>query len=552
MNIKKYFLFILCGLFLVSWFFNIGHVKLLEPDEGRYSEIPREMVATQDLVTPRLNGLLYFEKPPLQYWATALSFKLFGYHEWTARLCSAVAGAATVLVLAVFGFLEGSVLIGVVSAAILMSSPLHIIMGHLNTLDMTLTFFLTLLMLAICYLIKEDLTKKQKNYANLILWVSAALGILTKGFLVIAVPGLAIVIYCLVKRSFVLFKNLNYWWGPALFLLMTCPWLILVCKKNPDFFHFFFIYEHFERFLTATHDRSGPWWYFIPIIFGGFFPATLLLFNKKIKILFPENLNLKNLNLKNSNLFLIIWSITFFVFFSISKSKLPPYVLPILPALAILASQVVFQIKDLSLTLMRVGYYMFSILGLIAAWYLRLNPGKYKTADIVKDFTNDLYIISILFILFLFLEKLFFKKNNFYSRFVTLCFLGLLFFQSIFWSYEALSPSASGYALAQAIKPHLKEDIPIYAVANYSQTAPFYIQRTVTLVSTEGELAFGIQHNREGRKYIPTVEEFVKEWKELPSGIGWSSKSIFYDVLKNQIECTIIFEDKRRVAFIKN
>src|SRR5690242_12360570 len=128
-------------MLVVLWFAQIQQRQLLEPDEGRYAEIPREMVASGDWITPRLNDLLYFEKPPLQYWTTAAAYTVFGAHNWSARLWSALTGLAGVLFLVYAGRRLHSLRAGLVAGAMLASSMLYFGLAHLNTLDMGLAFF---------------------------------------------------------------------------------------------------------------------------------------------------------------------------------------------------------------------------------------------------------------------------------------------------------------------------------------------------------------------------------------------------------------------------
>src|SRR5574340_699124 len=126
------------------WFANLEYRTLVKPDEGRYAEIPREMVASGDWVTPRLNELKYFEKPPLQYWATATAYTLFGEHQWTSRLWTGLTGFAGILLVWFAGLrLFGREAAGY-AALLLSSSLLYVLMGHINTLDMGVTFFITL------------------------------------------------------------------------------------------------------------------------------------------------------------------------------------------------------------------------------------------------------------------------------------------------------------------------------------------------------------------------------------------------------------------------
>ncbi len=128
----------------ILWFSNIEYRKLIKPDEGRYAEIPREMVVSGDWVTPRLNDLKYFEKPPLQYWATAVAYALFGQHQWTARLGAALTGFAGMVLVGFAGTRLFGREAGLYAAILLGGSALYVLMAHINTLDMGVTFFITL------------------------------------------------------------------------------------------------------------------------------------------------------------------------------------------------------------------------------------------------------------------------------------------------------------------------------------------------------------------------------------------------------------------------
>src|SRR5580765_4919870 len=127
-----------------AWFATVPLRPLFDPDEGRYAEIPREMLVSGDWVTPRLNGLKYFEKPPLQYWATAAAYRFFGVHEWTARLWPALAGWLGVAAIGYAGFALGGIPLGAFAALALAGTLLHAAIAQLVTLDSGLAFFLTL------------------------------------------------------------------------------------------------------------------------------------------------------------------------------------------------------------------------------------------------------------------------------------------------------------------------------------------------------------------------------------------------------------------------
>ena len=241
------------------WFGTLGSRHLANPDEGRYAEIAREMVALGDWVTPRLNGFKYFEKPPLQYWATAMAYRLFGEHEWTARLWTALTGMLSALAI----FYAGGRLFGreagFYAALVLLSSFLFVLAGHINTLDMGVTCFMTLGLTGFLLAQQRTVSSREARGWMHVTWASLGLSLLSKGLIGIVLPGAVVVIYSLLQRDVRLWKRLHLRSGIPLMLLIAAPWYVAVSLKNPEFARFFFVHEHLERFLTDAHGRSHPW-----------------------------------------------------------------------------------------------------------------------------------------------------------------------------------------------------------------------------------------------------------------------------------------------------
>src|SRR5277367_628937 len=264
-------------LVLLAWFGPLGSYALFNPDEGRYGEIPREMVATGDWVTPRLDAIKYFEKPPLQYWATAAAFEAFGEHEWTTRLWGALTGMAGIVLTFWLGRRIWSGRVGELAAGLQAGSLLYASIGHLATLDMSLTFALQLSLGGLILLVHDPLEPggRRGGVALLALGVSAAF--LTKGLIALLIPGAVAVLYMLLARDWALLWRSRPWWVLALLALLAGPWLYAVSVRNPEFLHFFFIRQQFQRFLTPVDDRYEGLWFFVPILLLGFLPWTTLL-----------------------------------------------------------------------------------------------------------------------------------------------------------------------------------------------------------------------------------------------------------------------------------
>lgn len=218
----------------------LGSRPLSAPDEGRYMEIPREMALQEDYVTPRLNGVKYFEKPPLMYWLTSLSIKIFGVNEWAGRAWPALLGLLGCLVVYAFGTRFFSRKVGVVSALVLASNILFYAHSRLMILDMGVTFFISLSLLSFLWA-TQTLDRREQSWALAIFFSSAACSTLTKGLIGMAIPGSIILLWVAFTRNLEALKLAFKPWGIILFLLIAAPWHILASVHNPEFPEFYFI-----------------------------------------------------------------------------------------------------------------------------------------------------------------------------------------------------------------------------------------------------------------------------------------------------------------------
>jgi len=230
---------------------------LVDPDEGRYAEIPREMAVTGDWITPRLNGLKYSEKPPLQYWASAAVYSVFGFSEWTARLWTV--GLGFLCLPMVFGWTrrlygDGA---GFAAMTALAVSPYFELIAHLNILDSGFAFFLSGAVFAFALGQSSPEGSASERRWILLAWLAAALAVLSKGIVVGVLAGATLVAYTAIERDLRPWRRLHVLLGLPLFLLVTVPWFVAVSARNPSFLQFFFVHEHFARFLTrCTSERS--------------------------------------------------------------------------------------------------------------------------------------------------------------------------------------------------------------------------------------------------------------------------------------------------------
>jgi len=467
----------------VLWFGTLGIRPLYKADESRYGEISREMLASGDWVTPRLNGFKYFEKPPLQYWATATFFSIFGEKDWVARLWTALLGFAGIaLVLCAGNRLFGAPT-GAYAAAVLAGCPLYVLLGEVTTLDMGVSFFLTVAVLAFAL-------------GNvLVFWAACALAVLSKGLIGIVLPLGAVGLYIVLKRDWALIARLRLPTGLAIFFALSAPWFIAAAVANPEFLHFFFIQEHFQRFTTELHQRVHPFWYFVPILAAGMVTWLLPLLVAVWRTAVSRSFD--------AGFFLLLWALVVFAFFSASHSKLPPYILPMLPALALLvARQLTARLLVVQSGLVVLG----AIAVAIAVPYVGVGYAAYGRWLLVAAMAMTVAGVAG--------HVLAHRQKTLAAAAALACGSLIAMQIGIAGHGATLAPRFSAEPTIAALPDPVPADAPVFAVDTYDHTIPWGLRRTVTLVRYRDEL--GVAVDWEPQKFIPDLDGFARAWRAAP------------------------------------
>jgi 4-amino-4-deoxy-L-arabinose transferase-like glycosyltransferase len=309
--------------------FQLGRVALFDPDEGRNSEKAREILVLNDWVTPHENFYPVLDKPIFFYWLVALSYKLFGVSEWSARLPSALAALGCLIIVYRFVDTRWGRWEALWSTMILLTCAEFFILARIVILDMPLTFFLTLALCAFYEAVHADEAKRRRLWCSA-MYVSLGAATLIKGLIGVVLPGMVFFFYLLLTHRWSILRRIYLIPGALIFLAIVLPWYLQADARHAGYLRYFIWDEHFGRFTSENFDRAEPWYYFILVGLIGFFPWTLLLpfvvreYRKK--------------SLDDKTLFLTLWVGLPFFFFSASESKLAHYLLPIFPALSILTA----------------------------------------------------------------------------------------------------------------------------------------------------------------------------------------------------------------------
>ncbi len=536
---KILLLLIIYGLL---WFGTLNYRHLIPSDEGRYAEMAREMLVTGDWVTPRYNGYQYFEKPPLQVWATAVAFQAFGIGDWQARLWTALTGFLTILAIGFTGARIYNARVGWLAAVVLASSPMWVISGHFNSLDMGLSAFLVA---ALCSLLIAQSSHNKLSSRNWMwaCWFFMALATLSKGLIGAAIPAMVFIAYSVSAGDWKIWTRLRLFSGTILFLVITAPWFVLVSLRNPQFLEFFFIHEHLQRFTQDAHSRTGPLYYFIPLLLIGILPWVLQLPGALI-----QGWNERKPTFSSTWL-LVCWSVVIFAFFSVSQSKLPGYIIPIFPALALLIGKRLERllghtnVMPITWQLQALG---FAALGCVGFFFLSA-IGKQARPDEIDAYAQYVsWIIGALITLVTFsLYAAWQSKRNGPQSIVS--FAAGFFLCAIIagTGHENLGRAVSGIDLANRIKNTIPEKVNFYSVRLLDHTMPFYLGRTMIMVEDPDELRFGV--DQEPALWLPTLDAFIARWKEDQTAYAMMVPEQFVALQGLNLPMQEVDRDSRRV-----
>ena len=529
--------------FAVLWFGTLEQRRLINPDEGRYAEIPREMVATGDWLTPRLNGFKYFEKPALHYWATAAAFSVFGEHHWTARLWSALTGFLGVLITAFAAWRLAGPAAAAIAAAVLGGGMLWNVIGHVNTLDMGVSFFLAAAVFALCLANRDGCSERESRRWRDGSWALLALAVLSKGLIGLVLPAATVVVYTLWQRDWGFILRIRPLRGVLILLAITAPWFIAVSLANPEFAHFFFIHEHFERFLTKAHGRYQPAWYFVPILLIGMLPWLTALAPGLVR-----GWRLQPGKRFQPERFLLVWIVLVFVFFSASSSKLASYILPIFPAWALLIGRYLAE----SPQAIRWQAAFATVVGIgalcLTPWvtrfantevplelYLNYQPWLYAGGGLLAASGVAAWILA--------------GRGRGVAAVLTMAFGGFALGQGFLLGHDALGKVNSAHDIAATIRPQLPKDAPFFNVDTYDQSLQFYLKRTTTMVAYRDELGFGIA--QEPHKFIPDIAGFEQAWAAAPVAWAMMSPKTWLAMHAQGLPMVEVVRDTRRVIVKK-
>jgi 4-amino-4-deoxy-L-arabinose transferase len=472
----------------------LGVRPIVIPDESRYAEIPREMIASGDWIVPHLDGFRYFEKPVLGYWITATSMMLFGENAFAIRLPSALAAGFSALLLFLLVWKRGGGYAAGLLAATVFLTCLEVLgIGTFNVLDGQVSLFMSASMGAFFFAYTEKNSVK-KNGFLILSGIFAGLAFLTKGFIAFAVPLAAIVPFMIWERRWK--EILGMMWIPAVAAcLVSLPWAVMIAIREPDFWHFFFWNEHIKRFIADNAQHKETAWYFFLVLPGALLPWTFLL---------PAVVSgWKQTDFQKPLIrFAVCWFLFPFLFFSASNGKLLTYILPCFPPLAILMEMGLrHYVTREKLTTFTRGASLFTMVLIITAVALAVFQivGFQGIRPYGQTWKWGLAVAGLLFwtlcLLFSVREPGYQKKITFY------CAAPLLFMFCVPFLVpdQTIERKMPGEFLLRNSHKVVADSILVSDEEPLRAVCWFYRRSDVNLIEGTGELSYGI--NNEDSKH---------------------------------------------------
>lgn len=483
-SVRRTDLALMALLFLAPVLLRLGSTGFWDPDEGRYAGIPGAMLASHDWLTPRLNGTLYFEKPPLVYWLTAASFSVLGPSEWSGRLVSVAAGAAGVWMTLRFATAAAGPVAGWLAALILGTCAVWAVMSRLLIIDTLFSALVAATMFAWYLGYIDPRVRARRWFAA---FVALALAVLAKGPVALVLCGIPVAAHLILARRHRILRALVLFApGWLIFAAIAAPWFVAMTMRHRIFAWFFFVHEHWLRYTTPSAGRSQPVWFFLAVLPVAFWPWSVFL----PRTLLAGWRGLRAPHGARGDLvrFCALWAGGVIAFFSLSHSKLLTYVLPAYAPLSIVTACALVDLKALPRrTASGAALVATVFLSLVLAallWLPRLFPvpggDRIAVAAVALALAVTLWALA---------------RRTLRSAVLGLGAGSALLLCGVALAAEPFNAWFSTKELSTALAPALRPGDRVAMYRTYRQSANYYTGRRIVLIRTINELE--VEHTGE-------------------------------------------------------
>jgi 4-amino-4-deoxy-L-arabinose transferase-like glycosyltransferase len=478
------FLRISCAAAALFLAIHLGGFPLLDADEGRNAEVAREMAATNDYVMPRLDGLPYLDKPIVYFAAEAAAMEVLGPTEVAARLPAYLFTIATAAVLFWFARRLWGGEAPYVSVIVFLAMPLTIAFARTVIFDSALMFFTTVALAAFYFAVEE-----RNSRWSILAWAAMGLAMITKGPVTFVLVLFVVIPYALIRRTV---RPLFPFLGLVAFVAVIAPWVWGVSQVVPEFLRYVLVTETAARMATKELQRTGPPWYFVPYLLAGALPWSL------VAIFSWRSLKRRDL------LYLALWIAIPFLFFSLSQSKRPQYILPLMPAVALMLARIWDEARTRAAAIL---FAVFGVILLVAPIYFHRTKMKPEIAAVADDTALALgaaFAIGGAVALFT-------KRKN--LALIALALPPLLMPLVTNPLMQAIAGRRSAKAFVERLTPYVKPGTEVIGVEAFTGSMMFYLGRPITVVTED---ASELTSNYLLRRYDVFTSDPASPLKRLP------------------------------------
>jgi 4-amino-4-deoxy-L-arabinose transferase-like glycosyltransferase len=485
--------------FLVLWLFvvavalsiHLGSYPLFDADEGRNGEVGREMAATNDYVMPRLDGMPYLDKPIVYFAAEAAAMEILGPTETAARLPALLFTFATAAVAFWFARRVWGRDEGLIAAIAYLSMPLTLAFSRTVIFDSALSFFIVLAIVGFYFAVESSSPDapdsspsprlRMTRLWTVLAWAAIGFGVLTKGPVAIALPLLVAIPYAIRRKAF---RALWSWWGLAAFIVVIAPWVWAISIAVPDFLKYVLVTETVQRLATKALKRTGAPWYFVPYLLGGALPWSVLALFAWRRARSGEDGRSNPARLPHSMFFVALWIVIPFIFFSISQSKRPQYILPLMPAVALAVAY--FWRDERRAVAIRIAAVVLLILGIALAAAPAIVHHRAKVDPAIAAGIDSSALPMGIATLAGAIGALLFARRREIAL-AALSFPIIAIPVTANPLLQSIGARRSAQSLVAQMRPQLTPDTQVIGIEAYTGSMSFYLQRTIPVATPDGE-----------------------------------------------------------------
>jgi 4-amino-4-deoxy-L-arabinose transferase-like glycosyltransferase len=420
-------------------------------------------------------------------------------------------------------------------------SPYFAVVGQISLLDQGFTFFINATLFAFVLGQRQARGAAAGRNYMLAAWAALALAVLSKGVVAIALIGATLAVYAAATRSLAFLWRMHWGAGVPLFAIIAVPWFLAAQHAHPQFAHFFFIHEHLQRFLTTIHDRVEPWWYFLPILLFAWIPV---IWSARAAVVTNWKSDAVPAELQTGKL-LLIWCAVVLLFFSLSQSKLAPYILPMMPALAVLFGRVVCIRPRSAERAVAVVVPLICFAGMGMMFY------GFNEAQAINPVLAGWSCAAIVLALLgagtsRWLGTAARMPQASPITWVALAVTSIAGFQALYGAYNHLPRTRSARDLARIVSASVAPGTTLFSVGHYRQSMGFYLGRTLDVFDYRGELEFGLTlaEGANGKD----MAAFRRRWESTSDGVAFIEPKSWPRLLAAGMPGRVIGSDARSVA----